>query len=133
VVQEKIITRDSVILLMRDTVVYVEIERGINTDVRYITDTVFLENKFATSKAYVVDSMLFMSLAQKQQTLPFRISYIDERIVSERDSVAVRTEIVEVNRLTTTQSFLIVCGKGLLWLIVVVIVFFIIRIFVFKK
>ena len=133
VVQDRVVTRDSVIVLLRDTIVYVEIERGVNTDVRYITDTVFLENKFATSQAYVMDSMIFLQLVQKQQTLPFRIQYLDERHVSERDSVVVRTEVVEVNRLTMMQSFWVVCGQGLLVLFAAVIVFFVVKTYLFKK
>ena len=133
VVQERVVTRDSVTVLLRDTTVYVEIERGVQTDVRHITDTVFLENRFATAQAYVVDSLLFLSLIQKLQTLPFNIQYTDERYVSERDSLAAQTETVEVNRLTATQSFFITFGKVALGLTAAVILSFVLNNFVFKK
>ena len=111
VIQDRVVTRDSVIVLLRDTTVYVEIERVVNSDVVRITDTVYLENRYSTSIAYVIDSMLFMQLVQKNQDLPFHIQYMDKERYSDRDSVTVMTDIVEVNRLTGTQTFFVTCGQ----------------------
>ena len=111
--QERVVTRDSIIVLLRDTVIYVEIERVTNSDAKHIKDTIYLENKYSYAYSYVLDSMLFMQLVQKQQSIPFRIQYSDKEHYSERDSVTTVVHTVEVNRQTKAQIFFQYCGYAL--------------------
>jgi len=110
IIQERVVYRDSIVEVLRDTTVYVEIERVVNRDVVHIRDTIVIENRFSTAKAYTVDSLLFLELVQKNQELEFRLNYRERERFVERDSISSRTEIVEVNRRTKMQSFWEVCG-----------------------
>jgi len=128
IVQEKVIQRDSVVYMVRDTVIYVEIERVVNSAIGRITDTVYLENKFSYAISYVSDSTLFLELVQKQQELEFKLQYRDKEYYSLRDSVRTLQEIVEVNRLTKTQSFWVVCGYIFASIVAALLVYFVFKI-----
>lgn len=132
IVQEKIVTRDSIIVLLRDTTIYVEIERVVNSDAKPIKDTIFLENKYSYAYSYVVDSILFMQLVQKQQELEFKLQYTDKERYSERDSITIQTLIQEVNRLTRAQSFWIVCGQIALAIFAIFFVISMIKLYIKK-
>jgi nicotinic acid mononucleotide adenylyltransferase len=84
-----------------------------------ITDTVYLENRFSTVISYVVDSTMHTELIQKQQELEERIRVRDREFYHWRDSTSVRSDIIEVNRLTKVQRFLQSCGFVLIALVLV--------------
>lgn len=123
---EKIIYKDVVIEQMRDTIIYVEIEKVVNSSISLMVDTSILENKFATSSAWVTDNLLYHNLEQKEQQLPTRIRWLDRYHYVTRDSLIKEIETVEVNKLTKIQEFKIRLGNifgGIVLILLAYVVF----------
>lgn len=120
---EKIVIKDSIIEKLRDTTIYIEIEKIINSNVTLTTDTSRLENKFSKSTAYVVNNLLYHNLEQKSANIPFKIEYVDRHHYSVRDSIINKTQIVEVNKLTTWQKVRLTLGNILLLLLGITLIF----------
>ena len=122
VTQDRVIYRDSIVERLRDTTIYITIEKEIKVESENIRDTVFVENKFSYAISYVIDTTLFLELTQKQQELEQRFQFKEREFHSFRDSVRITQEIIQVNKLTKLQNFWIVAGyAGVILLLITII------------
>ena len=110
--QTRVIYRDSTREILRDTTIYVPIEKIVNNNVLPNTDTSTLENKFAISKAFVAAGLLHHSLEQKEGELPFNIKYIDRVKWLRYDSLIYLTKVEYLPlELTKRQAAEIYLGR----------------------
>lgn len=124
---EKVVYKDRMVERIRDTTIYVEIEKTINTSVSLMVDTSILENSFSKSSAWVSDNLLYHNLEQKEQRLPTTIRWLDKYHFITKDSLVRETTIVEVNKLTKVQNFKIMLGNVFGGILLLVLVYFLFR------
>ena len=107
---------DSVIL--RDTVVMVEVPEESDKALLPDTDTSHLQTRLAESWAYVCNGQLHHNLRNKSEMLlPVKIQYIDRARIEKSEEIAWRrmVETVEVEKeLSRWQNFIMTLGYGLL-------------------
>lgn len=107
---------DSVIL--RDSVVMVEVPQESDKALLPDTDTSHLQTRLAESWAYVSNGQLHHSLRNKSEMLlPVKIQYIDRARIEKSEEIAWRrmVETVEVEKeLSRWQNFIMTLGYGLL-------------------
>ena len=126
-------SKDSVRVEIRERVVrdsvFVEIEKQTESVAR--DSTSHLENDYASSDASIIDGILYHSLFSKPQKIyvPYTVTVRDTIMMES----SVRTEIKEVNVLTKWQKFWIETGKICLVSLVLLIVFFVLKTFIFKR
>lgn len=116
-----VIVKDS--LVLKDSVVLVEIPTERERLVVAATDTSVLETSVARSEAFVADGKLHHTLTNKDALLPVKIT-IPEKVHTElREKALVHREVVEVEKeLSRWQNFIQMLGYGVLiacvlWLI----------------
>lgn len=122
VVQE--VQRDSVIIhvidsvILRDTVVMVEVPEESDKALLPDTDTSHLQTRLAESWAYVSNGQLHHNLRNKSEMLlPVKVQYIDRARIEKSEEIAWRhmVETVEVEKeLSRWQNFIMILGYGLL-------------------
>ena len=122
VVQE--VQRDSVIIhvidsvILRDTVVMVEVPEESDKALLPETDTSHLQTRLAESWAYVSNGQLHHNLRNKSEMLlPVKVQYIDRARIEKSEEIAWRhmVETVEVEKeLSRWQNFIMTLGYGLL-------------------
>lgn len=107
---------DSVIL--RDTVVMVEVPEESDKALLPDTDTSHLQTRLAESWAYVCNGQLHHNLRNKSEMLlPVKVQYIDRARIEKSEEIAWRrmVETVEVEKeLSRWQNFIMTLGYGLL-------------------
>lgn len=108
---EKIIIKDSIVERLRDTTIYIEVEKIVNNNIVQNSDTSVLNNKFSESTAYYHNGFLHHKLEQKAQKLPIEIKYVDRYHTIVNDSIIYKTNTIEVNKLTKWQNFRLVLGN----------------------
>ena len=113
------IIKDSIIL--KDSVVLVEVPMESDKSVVFSTDTSRLETSIARSEAYVSDGKLHHNLINKDALIPVKIT-IPEKVHSEKREAAMIHKVVEIveveKELSRWQSFLITLGYSvLIWVI----------------
>lgn len=116
--------RDSVIvhvldsIILRDTVIMVEVPKESDKSILPDTDTSYLQTSLAESEAYVANGRLHHSLRNKSEMLlPVKVRYVDRARVEKSEMMAWRhmVETVEVEKeLSKWQSFIMALGYGLL-------------------
>lgn len=116
--------RDSVIVhvvdsvILRDTVIMVEVPQESDKAQMAGTDTSYLQTSLAESWAYVDDGQLYHSLRNKSEMLlPVKVQYIDRARIEKYEQIAWRhmVETVEVEKeLSKWQNFIMTLGYGLL-------------------
>lgn len=116
-----VIVRDSVIL--KDSVVLVEIPTERERLVVAATDTSHLETSVAWSEAYVADGRLHHTLQNKDALLPVKIT-IPEKVHTElsKNTMVIRQTVEVEKELSKWQNFIQMLGYGVLtacvlWLI----------------
>lgn len=116
-----VIVKDS--LVLKDSIVLVEIPTERERLVVAATDTSVLETSIARSEAYVAEGKLHHTLTNKDILLPVKIT-IPEKVHTElREKALVHREVVEVEKeLSRWQNFIQLLGYGVLiacvlWLI----------------
>ena len=113
------IIKDSIIL--KDSVVLVEVPMESDKSVVFSTDTSRLETSVAKSEAYVSDGKLHHTLTNKDALIPVKITLPMQVHTEKREAAMIHkvVEIVEVEKeLSRWQSFLITLGYGVLILVV---------------
>lgn len=107
---------DSVIL--RDTVVMVEVPQESDKAQIADTDTSYLQTSLAESWAYVDDGQLHHFLKNKyEMLLPVKVQYIDRAHIEKSEQLAWKhmVETIEVEKeLSKWQNFIMAFGYGLL-------------------
>lgn len=116
--------RDSVIvhvldsIILRDTVIMVEVPKESDKSILPDTDTSYLQTSLAESEAYVANGRLHHSLRNKSEMLlPVKVQYVDRARVEKSEMIAWRhmVETVKVEKeLSKWQSFIMALGYGLL-------------------
>ena len=123
-----VIVRDSVIL--KDSVVLVEIPTERERLVVAETDTSHLETSVAWSEAYVADGRLHHTLQNKDALLPVKVTLPMKVHSEQREKAMVQRQVIEVEKeLSRWQNFLIAVGYTVLvavavWLVLKVRRFF---------
>lgn len=123
----KIVTesqRDSVIVhvkdsvILRDTVIMVEVPQESDKAKIADTDTSYLQTTLSESWAYVGNGKLHHSLRNKSEMLlPIKVQYLDRARIEKSEQIAWKhmVEIVEVEKeLSRWQNFIMTLGYGLL-------------------
>ena len=121
--------RDSVVyivkdsLVLKDSVVLVEIPLEREKMVVAATDTSVLETSVARSEAYVAEGKLYHTLQNKDALLPVKIT-IPEKVHSEisKNTMVIRQTVEVEKELSKWQNFIQMLGYGflvacVLWLI----------------
>ena len=126
------IQRDSVFvevrdtLMLRDTIVKVEIPAESGANVLPDTDTSFLATSLAESKAFVKNGQLHHTLRNRSEMLmPVKVQYVERARVEKSAGMKWRTsvETIEVEKeLSRWQSFVMMLGYavligGALWMV----------------
>lgn len=116
--------RDSVIVhvvdsvVMRDTVIMVEVPQESDKALIPDTDTSYLQTSLAESWAYLEHGQLYHSLRNRSDMLlPVKVQYMDRARVEKSEQISWRhmVETVEVEKaLSKWQSFIMALGYGLL-------------------
>ena len=121
--------RDSVVLIvkdslvLKDSIVLVEIPTERERLVVAATDTSVLETSVARSEAYVAEGKLHHTLTNKEALIPIKVT-IPEKVHTElREKALVHRQVIEVEKeLSRWQNFIQLLGYGVLiacvlWLI----------------
>lgn len=123
----KVITetqRDSVIvhvldsLILRDTVIMVEVPEESDKALLPNTDTSYLQTSLAESWAFAKNGQIYHSLRNKSDMLlPVKVKYVDRARVEKSEKLAWKhtVETVEVEKeLSKWQNFIMSLGYGVL-------------------
>lgn len=111
----KVIIKDSIIL--KDSVVLVEVPMESDKSVVFLTDTSRLETSVARSDAYVADGKLYHTLTNKDAIIPVKITLPMQVHTEKREAAMIHkvAEIVEVEKeLSKWQNFIQALGYGVL-------------------
>ena len=108
-----LVVKDSVIL--RDSVVLVEIPQETDRAVVADTDTSFLETSVAWSQAFVNEGKLYHTLTNKDALLPVSITIPTKVHTEQREKAMIVRQTIEVEKeLSRWQNFLIALGYSVL-------------------
>lgn len=116
----KVIIKDSIIL--KDSVVLVEVPMESDKSVVFLTDTSRLETSVARSDAYVADGKLHHTLTNKDAIIPVKVTLPMQVHTEKREAAMIHkvAEIVEVEKeLSKWQNFIQALGYGLLIFVIV--------------